>query len=258
MPANFATKLGDNKHLFNRLFSSETKTGGGTIDELVYMPEQLKAIITYNQECVAQNVLNKKEIAYCDHVFRVKNCVEIAYTPPNESTTEQIEPRPRAQSLNCRKLLLKGVKPTKTSSDVHRMAYFVTKLNPVSSELKNAIHGEWLLSFKENLDFAVIEQMFKKKSLEAGLSYEVVYAYSEADSSPCVEALMHLSVTQPANLFQHGSSDKQLVLANVPRFKKVTDVERYAFMLTKLLVLSAEKLSELHGTWLCTFAMELG
>ena len=200
LPASFASKLGDNKYLFNRVFSSESKSGGGAIDDLVYMPEQLKAIITYNQEWVAQNVLSKKEIAYCDHVFRVKNCVEIARLPPIESTMEQIEPRPRAEVLNYQKLILKGVLPTKNAQKVHGMAYFITKSNPVSCKLKNALQGEWLLSFKENLDFAGIDRMFKKRILPAGLSYEVVYEYSEANGSP----YSHFSVAQPAKVFQSG------------------------------------------------------
>ncbi len=88
LPTSFCSKTFDNKHLFTKLFSTENKTGGGEIGELIYLPDQLKAIITYRQEAVAQNVLSKKEIAYCDYTFKIEAHSEVVIQTTNDIAKE--------------------------------------------------------------------------------------------------------------------------------------------------------------------------
>jgi hypothetical protein len=88
LPTSFCSKAFDNKHLFTKLFSTQNKTGGGEIDELIYLPDQLKAIITYKQDAVAQNVLSKKEIAYCDYTFKIEEHSETIIQTTNETAKE--------------------------------------------------------------------------------------------------------------------------------------------------------------------------
>lgn len=74
MPEIFSSS--DNKHLFKSIFSNENKTGGGPIENLDYLPDQLKAFITYESDKVAQNVINKKEISFCGYLFKINSCWE--------------------------------------------------------------------------------------------------------------------------------------------------------------------------------------
>ena len=78
----------DNKNLFTRIFSSEAKSSGGEISDLVYLPEEAKAIVTYKSELVAKRVLERNEVAYIDHKFFVKPYYETV-TVANVSKTNE-------------------------------------------------------------------------------------------------------------------------------------------------------------------------
>ena len=71
------------------------------MDELVFLPEQLKAFITYKSETVAQNVLSKKEIVFCDYTFKIKACWEtIVQAVANEKSPIVNEMRLENENLN--------------------------------------------------------------------------------------------------------------------------------------------------------------
>jgi hypothetical protein len=78
----------DNKNLFSRIFSSEAKSSGGEISDLLYLPEEAKAIVTYKSELVAERVVKIYEVTYIDHKFFVKPYYETV-TIANVSKTNE-------------------------------------------------------------------------------------------------------------------------------------------------------------------------
>ena len=188
LPKNFSAC--DNKHLFKKIFSSENKTGGGEIEELIYMPENGKAIIKYKSDQVAQNVLSKKEIVYCDFTFKICACFD-AFKPKESrdspdlnmllertnlsldlgrtqttkkssdtAFSEEQKKNMNMNSENCnffdsndpyKQLLLKNLTHNKKASDVERYAHILTNSYPISIFKKNDQLGIWLITFSTNL-----------------------------------------------------------------------------------------------------------
>ena len=55
-----------------------------------------------------------------------------------------------ADNLNKRKILLHNISINKTSNDVERYAFILTKINPTNSQLVDEKRGKWEVNF--NLD----------------------------------------------------------------------------------------------------------
>ncbi len=125
------------------------------------------------------------------------------------------------------------------------------------------------LSFKF-LDFTKAEKNFKKliKSLPPKLQYEVVYKYDQEDFKKGKDLnnntrfMSSFNLNGNSNFSMHDASkksfesgEKQLLLKNVTSTKTANDIERYAFMLTKMFPTSTIKKAE--GIWLITFSSNL-
>jgi hypothetical protein len=247
----------DNKHLFTTLFSSETKTGGGVIDELNYLPDELKAIIRYNDDKVAQNVLNKREIVYCDFKFIIKE--------HHDNKLKEANPfEQRKSSIDKRRIRLLGIHPDKTSNDVERFAFCLTQSNPVKSRKDE--NGSWQVFFETEIDLVKTEQNFKrkKKSLPAKLQYKVVYTDEDLSQNLATDTSNNRrpneSFLQDVDLHSHSLdnwSRKEFLLKNLKSSKGESDAQRYAYMLTNLLSISAVKKSDQNGIWLITYDSDL-
>jgi hypothetical protein len=150
----------DNKNLFSRIFSSEAKSSGGEISDLVYLPEEARAIVTYKSELVAKRVVDRNEVTYIEHVFIVKPyCEQVTFVKVSQinnlmspSSIQENQPSStREENVNKRQLYLKNVASSKSQQDIERFGFFLTNVNVASSLLVDDKKGIWILTFTSDI-----------------------------------------------------------------------------------------------------------
>ena len=150
----------DNKNLFSKIFSSEAKSSGGEISDLVYLPEEARAIVTYKSELVAKRVVERNEVTYIEHKFIVKPYFEtvtfVKVSQVNslmsQSSIQENQPSStREENINKRQLYLKNVASSKSQQDIERFGFYLTNVNVASSLLVDDKKGIWILKFTSDI-----------------------------------------------------------------------------------------------------------
>ena len=131
LPENFK-KLNDQSFLKD-LFSNEQKSGGGKILSFEYLPNESRALVTYNEESTCQRVVERKEVSFLNFTFAVSK-----HTP----VTQQVDKK---------KLFILNVPTGKTSADVERYAYYLTGLEAEKLELSTKSQDAWQVTYREDL-----------------------------------------------------------------------------------------------------------